>query len=280
VAQVAARARHFSGKNVLVTGAASGIGRLMAQQFAAHGADLVLWDRDADGLEWVRADLLSAGRQVRTCILDLGDRDAIQASAQRCLEDFGPVDVLVNNAGIVSGKALLELGDEEIERTFAVNTLALFWTTRAFLPSMLKRDAGRIVTIASAAGIVGTPRLTDYCASKFAAIGFDEALRLELALSGSAVRTTVACPYYMSTGMFEGVKTRLPWLLPILTPDYAARRIVDAVRRGRSRVIMPRFVYSIFLGRALPVRVFDAIMAFFGINRSMDEFTGRSKRPA
>ena len=279
MAQVAARAQHFSGKNVLVTGAASGIGRLMAQYFAADGANLILWGRDADGLEWLRADLASAGRKVWIQIVDLTDREAIRTAAQRCLDDCGPIDVLVNNAGIVSGKALLELGDDEIERTFAVNTLALFWTTRAFLPSMLKRNAGHIVTIASAAGIVGTARLTDYCASKFAAIGFDESLRLELARAKSAVRTTVVCPYYMSTGMFEGVKTRFSWLLPILPPEYAARRIVDAVRRGSSRVIMPRFVYSSFIVRALPVRVFDAIMAFVGISRSMDEFTGRTKRP-
>jgi all-trans-retinol dehydrogenase (NAD+) len=279
VAQVAARTSHFSGRNVLVTGAASGIGRLMAQYFAADGADLILWDRESDGLESLRSELASAERRVWSFVVDLTDREAIRATAQRCLDECGPVDVLVNNAGVVSGQTLLEISDEQIDRTFAVNTLALFWTARAFLPSMLKRNSGRIVTLASAAGLVGSGRLTDYCASKFAAVGFDESLRLELARVGSAVRTTVVCPYYISTGMFAGVKTRFSWLLPIMTPEYAARRIVDAVRRGEARVIMPRFVYASFVARALPIRVFDALMAFFGISRSMDEFKGRTERP-
>jgi all-trans-retinol dehydrogenase (NAD+) len=268
---------HLSGTKVLITGAAGGIGRLMAHRFAAEGAHLVLWDRDAAGLEEVRAELESTGRRVQACVVDLADRAAIYAMAQRCLETAGPIDVLVNNAGIVSGRPLLEISDEQIERTFAVNTLALFWTARAFLPSMLERNSGRIVTIASAGGLVGTARLTDYCASKFAAVGFDESLRLELEHAGSAVRTTVVCPFYISTGMFEGVKTRFPALLPILTPERVARRVVDAVRRDDARLIMPRFVYLSFIVRVLPVRAFDALMAFFGISRSMDEFAGRRR---
>ena len=84
-----------------------------------------------------------------------------------------------------------------------------------------------------AAGLVGTSRLVDYCASKHAAVGFDESLRLELRRLGSNVKTTVVCPFYISTGMFAGVKTRFRLLLPILTPDYAADRIVRAVRRDR-----------------------------------------------
>jgi all-trans-retinol dehydrogenase (NAD+) len=265
----------FSGRNVLVTGAASGLGRCLAGRFAGNGADLVLWDRDAAGLERVRADLEAPARTVWTFTVDLTDRAAIRALAERCLAECGPVDVLVNNAGVVSGRTLLEISDAQVESTFAVNTLAPIWTTRAFLPSMMKRNSGHVVTIASAAGLVGTERLSDYCASKFAVVGFDEALRLELARAGSAVRTTVVCPYYISTGMFEGVKTRYPRLLPILTPEYAADRIVDAVRRGRARVVMPRLVYASYLARLLPVPVFDAMMEFFGISRSMDDFRGR-----
>jgi all-trans-retinol dehydrogenase (NAD+) len=132
------------------------------------------------------------------------------------------------------------------------------------------------VTIASAAGIVGTSRLVDYCASKHAAVGFDESLRLELRRLGSPVKTTVVCPFYISTGMFAGVKTRFPLLLPILTPEYAVERIVDAIRRDRPRLVMPRFVYSTWLARLLPVAAFDAIMELLGVNRSMDEFVGRA----
>ena len=265
----------YAGKAVLITGAASGIGRLLAQRIAGEGARLVLWDVDAAALERARTEVAAAGRQVAAYVCDLRDRAAIAAAATATLRDCGPVDILVNNAGVVSGKTLLAASEDDILRTFDVNALALFWTTRAFLPAMMERGSGHIVTIASAAGVVGTSRLVDYCASKHAAVGFDESLRLELRRLGSRIRTTVVCPFYISTGMFEGVKTRFPLLLPILTPEYAVERIVAAIRRDRRRLVMPRIVYTTWLGRVLPVRLFDAIMEFLGVNRSMDDFIGR-----
>ena len=265
----------YAGKTILITGAASGIGRLLAQRIAAEGARLVLWDVDAAALERARTELAAAGRQVAAYVCNLRDRAAIAAAAAATLRDCGPVDILVNNAGVVSGKTLLAASEDDILRTFDVNALALFWTTRAFLPAMMERGSGHIVTIASAAGVVGTSRLVDYCASKHAAVGFDESLRLELRRLGSRIRTTVVCPFYISTGMFEGVKTRFPLLLPILTPEYAVKRIVAAIRRDRRRLVMPRIVYTTWLGRVLPVRVFDAVMEFLGVNRSMDDFIGR-----
>ena len=177
---------------------------------------------------------------------------------------------------MVSGKGLLEISEDAIQRTFDVNTLALFWTTRAFLPGMIARDRGHVVTIASAAGIVGTSRLVDYCASKHAAVGFNESLRLELRRQRSHVRTTVVCPFYISTGMFAGVKTRFPLLLPIMDPEYVVTRIVRAVQRNRARVVLPRLIYATFLARLLPVPLFDSAMEFLGVNKSMDEFTGRA----
>jgi all-trans-retinol dehydrogenase (NAD+) len=263
-------------KTVLITGAASGLGRLLAQRMAARGARLVLWDVDAPGLEGARAELATAGRAVAAYPCNLRDRAAIASAAAATLRDHGPVDVLVNNAGVVSGKTLLEASDDHVLRTFEVNTLALFWTTRAFLPEMMRRDSGHIVTIASAAGIVGTSRLVDYCSSKHAAVGFDESLRLELKRLGSHVQTTVVCPFYISTGMFSGVKTRFRWLLPILDPEYATDRIMRAIERDRRRLIMPRAVYTTFLGRLLPVPTFDACMEFLGVNQSMDDFVGRA----
>jgi all-trans-retinol dehydrogenase (NAD+) len=263
-------------QNVLITGAASGLGLLMARRIGAEGAQVILWDVNAAALADGARDLESRGCSVATDVCNLADRAAIRRCAEEVLARHGHVDVLINNAGIVSGKPLLEISDDEIQRTFAVNTLALFWTTRAFLPQMKERNHGHIVTIASAAGLVGTARLTDYCASKFAAVGFDDSLRLELDRLGCDIQTTVVCPFYISTGMFAGVKTRFPFLLPILDPDYVADRIVDAIRGNRRRLIMPRFVYSVYAARLLPVALFDAIMRFLGVSKSMDEFTGRA----
>jgi all-trans-retinol dehydrogenase (NAD+) len=259
---------------VLITGAASGIGRLLALRLAESGARLVLWDIDRAGLEQARSELAAAGHEVDTYACDLSDREEIAAVAAKTLAESGPIDILINNAGIVSGKALLDLSDEEIERTFEVNTLALFWTVRAFLPSMLDQDRGHVVTIASAAGLAGAPKLTDYSSSKFAAFGFDESLRLELKKLGSDVKTTIVCPYYIDTGMFDGVKTRFSWLLPILQPDTVVSRIVRAIEKNRRRLVMPWFIYSSWLSRLMPVAWYDALMDFFGVTRSMDEFHG------
>lgn len=266
----------FRDRTVLVTGAAHGIGRRMALRFHAAGATLVAWDVDAAGLESLVTDL--GGERVHAHVCDLADPGAIATTSARVLAEIGPVDVLVNNAGVVVGRPLLELEDSDVEHTLNVNTLSLFRTTRAFLPTMIARDRGTVVTIASAAGLVGVAGLTDYCASKWAAVGFDEALRAELGKQESRVRTLIVCPYYIDTGMFEGVRTRFPRLLPLLDPDDVAARIVGAVAAGRGRLLLPRFVWATLLARSLPPFLFDRVAGFFGINASMDHFVGRRGR--
>lgn len=265
----------LAGRNALITGAASGIGRLMARRVARLGGRVILWDVNAAMLESLVADIAAAGGEAVAYACDLADREAIRETAARVLSERGTVSVLINNAGIVTGKPLLEESDAEIERTFAVNTLAHFRTVRAFLPGMLAQGAGHIVTIASASGIAAVPRLADYSASKAAAIAFDEALRLELKRERAPVRTTIVCPFYIATGMFEGVRTRFPWLLPILEPESVADRIVEAIAHDRPRLILPWFVYAAYLSRLLPTPWFDGLMRFFGVTKSMDEFVGR-----
>jgi len=135
--------------------------------------------------------------------------------------------------------------------------------------------SGHIVTIASASGYIGVARLADYAASKWAAVGFDESLRAELRKVAPGVLTTVVCPFYINTGMFRGVRSRFPWLLPILEEDDVAERVVRAIRNGTRRVVLPWPVQMLPLLRVLPVGVFDWIANFLGVNTSMDEFVGR-----
>ena len=265
----------FRDAHVLITGAACGLGRLMALDATRRKARLSLLDRDAKGLELVCAEIRAMGGDAAGFVVDLCDRRALQVTCAEVQASRGGVDILINNAGIVSGKTLLECSDEAIERTFQVNALALFWTVRAFLPGMMKAGRGHIVTVASAAGLAGTSRLVDYCSSKSAAVGFDESLRMELKRLGSPVRTTVVCPFYIDTGMFQGVKTRFSWLLPILKPDYVVRRIMKAIEGNHARLIMPRFVLTVPVVRVFPPFIFDAVLGFFGVNRSMDDFVGR-----
>lgn len=264
-------------KHVLVTGGASGIGRLLVLGCARVGASVTVWDLDADGAGRVALEALEAGASAAHALAcDVSDREQVYARADEVRAQAGDVDVLINNAGIVSGRPLLDLPDDKIERTFAVNTLALFWTTKAFLPAMKARGSGHVVTVASAAGLIGTARETDYAASKFAAVGFNEALRQELRRTAPGVRTTVVCPYYIDTGMFEGVKTRFPLLLPVLKEQQVADRVLKAVRRNQAQVQMPPMVSTLPLMRMLPVWAFDQMADFFGLNNAMDAFTGRA----
>jgi len=261
----------LEGTRVLVTGAASGLGRRLALGSARRKAALVLWDLDREGIEKVAGEVEALGSRTHLDVVDVSRRGDVYEAARR----VGTVDVLINNAGVVSGRSLLEIPDEKIERSFAVNTLALFWTVKAFLPGMIERRRGHLVTIASAAGLIGVPKLTDYGASKWAAVGFDESLRMELRKLAPALRTTVVCPYYLRTGLFEGAKSRFPALLPILDEETAAERILRAIERDKRRLVMPAMVHTIPWVRLLPVSWFDAIAEFMGINASMDDFTGR-----
>jgi len=267
--------KDLKGKTVLVTGGAAGIGRLMSLDMAKLGARLVIWDINKANLEKVVAELREITPDAGWGhIVDVTDRLAVYAAADRVKAECGQVDVLINNAGVVSGKMFLEVPDERIELTMKVNSLAMFWTCKAFLPDMMARDSGHVVTVASAAGLVGVAGLGDYCASKFAAVGFDESLRNELKKRGSKVKTTVVCPFYIDTGMFQGVKTRSQLLLPILKEREAAAKIVHAILHDRPRLLMPGILGTIGVLRALPISGFDKAVTLLGVNSSMDEFTG------
>ncbi len=266
-----ARGTSLAGARVLVTGGGSGLGRRLAIGAARRGATAVIWDLSAERAHAVADDITAHGLPAQAHVVDVTDRAAVQATA----EASGPIDVVINNAGVVSGRPLLETPDATIERTMAVNVLSLYWVTKAFLPGMLARRTGTVVTVASAAGLVGVARQTDYSASKWAAVGFTESLRGELRALGSPVRTLVVCPYYIDTGMFEGVRTRFPLLLPILHEGDVARTVLDGVERGRQQIMLPPLVRIMPALRLLPVPAFDAVLDVFGINRGMDAFTGR-----
>lgn len=269
---------NLRGSRILVTGGARGMGLAIAKGAAARGASVVLWDRDAEALRAAEAEVAGVEPVVGQAV-DVADRKAVDAAAARLTSEQGPVDILVNNAGVVSGKRFSDLSPGEVERTLAVNAASLFWTTRAFLPAMIRRGRGRVVTMASAGGLVGVPGLSDYCASKFAAVGFHESLRAELRREAPGVGATLVCPFFVNTGMFAGVRTRFPRLLPILEPETVAEAALRAVERDRALVVRPRFVHSLKLLRLLPAGWLDPIAAFFGIHAAMDTFAGRAAEP-
>ena len=146
---------------MLITGGASGIGRLMALEAAAQGGRVSIWDINAANLDTVVGELNARGRdEAHGFVCDVARRDRVYAVAEETRAAAGPVDILINNAGVVSGRSLLDIPDEKIEATFAVNTLSLFWVTKAVLPEMIRRGHGHIVTIASASGLIGVARMS------------------------------------------------------------------------------------------------------------------------
>jgi len=262
----------FDGARVLVTGGGSGLGRLLACGAAQRGAtQVVIWDLSKERAQATAHIIERHGGKAVAVAVDVTDRAAVAAAAQ----NSGPIDILINNAGVVSGRGLLENSPESIERTLQVNLHSLFWVTKAFLPGMVERNWGSVVTIASAAGLVGPANMTDYSASKFGAFGFNEALRNEMRRQAPGVGTLLVAPYYMSTGMFEGVTTRFPLLLPILRPTKVAVATLDAIETGRSVLQLPWFVNSLALLRLMPAKALDWAADFFGINHGMDDFHGR-----
>lgn len=266
----------ISGKTILITGGASGIGRQLALKAARQGGRIVLWDLDQDAMGGTLEELRQEGAEgPQGYVCNVADRNQVYETAELVRREVGSVDVLVNNAGCVSGKRFLDCSDEQIERTLEVNTLAHFWTVKAFLPQMIEADRGHVVTIASAAGVIGVAGLADYCASKWAAVGFNESLRVELRQAAPNVRTTVVCPFFVNTGMFDGVRSQVSWLLPILDEERVADRILRAILRNRAQVFLPPIVGFVPLLRVLPASWFDALSNLLGINRTMETFVGR-----
>lgn len=204
--------------------------------------------------------------------MDVTDRELVYATAALVIEQVGKVDILINNAGIVDGKPILEGTDAMVERTMNVNATSHVWTIKAFLPGMLQRNKGNIVSIASAAGAFGCAGMVDYSASKFAAVGIMVSLRQEIQMLGkNGVHCTLVCPSFINTGMFEGVQP--PRFTSWLSPEYVANKVVQATRRNQWRLLMPRMLYMMeFMMTVLPDRFAVALINLAGVTDSMKHF--------
>ncbi|WP_425843068.1 SDR family oxidoreductase [Agrococcus sp. TSP3-2-1] len=259
---------------IVITGGGSGIGRLVALAAARKGAHVVLWDRDERAARAVIAEIDAEDGRATAVVVDLTDADAIELAAAETLM-LGPVDVVVNNAGVISGKPLASLSVAQIERTMRVNAIAPILVARAFLPAMRDAGRGRIVTVASAAGFIGVAGQTDYAASKFAAVGFMESLRAELRKERSPITTLTVAPFYIDTGMFDGVTTKVPALLPILSQARVATQILAAIESRRTLLALPPLVRFVPAIKALPTALGDLVADALGVNEGMDAFRGR-----
>jgi NAD(P)-dependent dehydrogenase (short-subunit alcohol dehydrogenase family) len=234
---------------VLVTGSSRGLGLALAEEFAAHGARLVLCARSTGPLDRARQRLESRGTQVLAVQCDVGRRDQVQALVDTAIERFGRIDVLVNNAGVLTIGPLQTQTLEDFEEAMRVMFWGTVYPTLAVVPAMRARRAGHIVNVTSVGARMSVPHLLPYSSAKFATIGFSEGLRAELSRDGICVTTVV--PGLMRTGSHVNVWAKgqhkleytlfsLLASLPFTSMDArdAARQIVAAARRGDAEVVL------------------------------------------
>jgi all-trans-retinol dehydrogenase (NAD+) len=261
--------------NVLVTGAARGMGRLMAEKFGRRGARLALVDLDEDTLEQTAEELGAAGTEVYPFVCDLSDRENIERLHKEVQEQLGRIDILVNNAAVVAGGHYEDVDPDLDEAMLRVNVDAVHWMTKIFLPDLKAGRDCHLVQMASAAGMVGVPDQAVYCASKWFVIGLSEALRQEFRDQRiDHIGISIICPSLVDTGMFEGAEA--PLLSPILDPDFVAECVLSAVENDQLYVREPFMVKLTPLMRSiLPTGVVDLMMEKMGVTALMKNFKGR-----
>lgn len=260
---------------VLITGGASGIGRIMGEMALKKGAKaLAIWDINEKNIE----DTISSHSQygkAKGYKVNVTDIENIRQAYADVKNDFGPVDIVIQCAGVVTSNKTFDKNTiSDIGRTMTINSIAPMYVAHEILGDMISRDHGHICTIASAAGMISNPKMSVYAASKWAAIGWSDSVRIELRRMGSKVRMSTIAPYYINTGMFDGVSSKI---FPILDPVKTSAKIIRAIEKNKDFKGIPfGFHFIRFWQGLLPVRFFDWFFGdVFGIYHTMDHFTGR-----
>jgi len=242
----------YDGMTALVTGASSGIGRLLAERFADLGVSVVLVARRADALDALASEIRARGGKALALPCDVADREQVFAAAERATSEFGPIELLVNNAGFGAHRSVLDSDIDEMERMLRVNFLGSLYFTKALLPAMVERERGWVVFMASVAGRIATPGEAIYAATKFALVGFAEALSLEVEDSG--VHLLTVCPGAIRTDFFgEEDLAVMPEvaLRSMVEPAALVDAIVRALANGKRELTFPRSIAAGYVVRAL-----------------------------
>jgi len=193
--------KELKGKNCLLTGAASGIGRALAFRLAKEKVNLFLVDLDMEKLEQVKQELEPMGIKVFTGRCDVSSLEDLEKLAEEVYSQLGDLDILINNAGIAAGGFVENIGLDDWKRVLDINLWSIIYSINVFLPHMLERGEGYIVNTGSGAGIVGLPNHIPYVTSKFAVVGISEALYAEL--SGKGIDISVICPTIIKTNIID-----------------------------------------------------------------------------
>jgi short-subunit dehydrogenase len=247
----------LAGRVAVVTGASSGIGRVLAMRLAAGGARVALVARRAEALAEVAAAIEARGGVARAVACDVGDRAAVEAAAARVEAELGPVELLVNNAGRGGHRPFLRWDVADVEALMRVNYLGAVYWTKAVLPGMVARGEGWLVFVASVAGHLPSPDESAYVASKFAMVGLSEVLSMEL--EGSGVHVLQVCPGVIRTPFFDAeALARMPAAArrQMREPEGLADAVLRALARGRHRLTYPAPLAAAYAIRQLLPRFF------------------------
>lgn len=265
----------FKDSTVLITGGASGIGLLLGEISINKGAkSLIILDVNTSALEQVREKLATGDAEVLTIPTDITREEDLENAISSIYAANLQIDILINNAGVVTGKKFQHHTSADIDRNMEVNAIAPMKLTLALLPGMLKRGTGHIINISSAASMLSNPKMSVYCASKWAMTGWSDSLRIEMEQENTGIKVLTVTPYYIDTGMFDGVSSPV---IPVLKPGKVAQKIIKAIENDRIILRTPWIIYTLpFIKGILPKRILDIMVGkFFGIYHSMDNFKGR-----
>lgn len=245
----------WSNKVVMITGASSGIGRGLAFELAKLGAKLGLVARRTELLDEIVSAVEKEGGKAIALAADVQDAGAMRDAADQLRAQFGPIDVLIANAGTGTTTDAAELEAGEVARIFGVNVVGAASSVAAVVPEMVKRGRGHLVAISSLAAYRGIPKSASYGASKAALSLFFESLRLDLKPKG--IDVTIIHPGFIKTPLTAGREAQMPFLMEL---DYAVKKIIHAIEKKRRSYAFPWQLASIVrLGMLMPTALYDRI---------------------
>ncbi|CAH0384966.1 unnamed protein product [Bemisia tabaci] len=255
--------KSLGGETVLITGAANGLGRELALQLAERGCRLALVDIDEAGVKAVAEEInRRRANAARSYVANLGKTEAIRELSKQIHGDYARVDVLVNNAGIISGGCTVqEVNDKDLDAMFQINVLSQFRMIQEFLPGMIKRNHGHIVAVSSVSSYCGLGRASVYTSTKWAINGMMESLRNELRTNpDNLVKTTIVAPYFITTNTIYSSKVDLR--IPAMPVEATAREIIDGIERDEIEFSVPAH-HAAFctILKLLPIELKDMILS-------------------